>query len=165
MKTKEYWVEKLQLQDHPEGGYFKETYRSEMLLLGNGTDFPSSRSAATGIYFLLCEDNFSAFHKIRSDEMWHFYTGDAIVVHVLHTDGQYEAIHLGDDIEAGEVFQAVVPANAWFASEMKNKTGYALVGCTVAPGFDFQDFNLVKGETLIAAYPDHEALINRLTRI
>lgn len=165
MRTKEYWVEKLQLEDHPEGGFFKETYRSEMRLAESGNDFPSSRHAATGIYFLLCEDNFSAFHKIRSDEMWHFYTGEAIVVHVLHTNGSYEQIHLGDRIEEGEVFQAVVPANAWFASEMKNKKGYALVGCTVAPGFDFQDFELAKEAELTAAYPEHKRLIDRLTRI
>lgn len=165
MNTKEYWVEKLALQDHPEGGYFKETYRSAMTLDPNGQEFPANRSAATGIYFLLCEDNFSAFHKIHSDEMWHFYTGDAIIVHVLHTDGRYEQIHLGADIEKGEVFQAVVPAEAWFASEMKNKKGYALVGCTVAPGFDFQDFELAKEEALVKNYPAHSALIGRLTRI
>jgi len=119
---------------------------------------------ATAIYFLLDGENFSAFHRLRSDEMWHFYAGGALVVHVIDEAGGYSEIQLGSDAEAGEVFQAVVKAGCWFGSRVRDPAAFALVGCTVAPGFDFADFELAKRDELVARYPKHREVIERLTR-
>lgn len=153
-------VKQLHLKPHPEGGFYSETYRSSTLV-------PSPkgpRPAATMIYFLLTAGSFSAFHRIRSDEGWHHYEGDSVHIHVIHADGSYECITLGKDTTAGEVPQAMVPAPAWFASECIGASGYALVGCTVSPGFDFEDFELAGRDTLLLAFPQYSELIGRLTR-
>ena len=105
-------------------------------------EFSGARLVSTAIYFLLEGDNFSAFHRLRSDELWHFHAGSTITVHVIDPDGSYSEIHLGGDPEAGEVFQAVVKANCWFASQVRGPNSFALAGCTVSPGFDFADFEL-----------------------
>ncbi len=235
----QYWIEKLRLVPHPEGGYFRQTYKSELMVeaaTSKGSDPGEShsfarnvkrvgrpeicgaRAASTAIYFLLEGENFSAFHRLRSDEMWHFYAGSALIVHVIDAEGEYSSILLGNDAERGEVFQAVVKAGCWFASEIardslpsagsdggptSRKTGekrgtppvgsdgdptsretgekrgtplssqydeseahptYALVGCTVAPGFEFEDFELARREELARAHPRHRKLIERLTR-
>ena len=161
MKSKDYWIEHLNMDDHPEGGYFKETYRSaEKVINRNG----QARSASTGIYFLLTSDNFSAFHKIESDEMWHFYDGAALSVYVIHGTGELEILKIGNDIEKGEQLQAIVPAGCWFASKVDAPNSYSLVGCTVSPGFDFEDFVLAKADELIKAYPKHEKVIRSLCR-
>ena len=162
MKTRHYWVEKLDLQAHPEGGYYKETYRAESQHQFEG--FSTARNVATGIYFLLTQGNFSAFHRIKSDEMWHFYDGSPIEVICINEVGELSTIHLGLDVEHGEVPQAVVPANVWFASRV-TKGDYALVGCTVAPGFDFKDFELAERKQLIEKFPVHRAVITALTRV
>jgi uncharacterized protein len=186
----DYWIKKLKLSSHPEGGYFRQTYRSDLLLPKSALpdEFSGPRAASTAIYFLLDEHNFSAFHRIRSDEMWHFYLGSSLVVHVIAPDGRYSEIRLGDDPEAGEAFQAVVKAGSWFASQLAmraeaklrpqckaaghNKTPqhspatqFSLVGCTVAPGFDFADFELAKRDDLLRRHPQHQALISSLTRM
>ncbi len=152
---------------HPEGGYYKETYRSEELITHNALPqrFTGDRSFSTAIYFLLEKGNFSGFHKIQSDESWHFYAGQTLHVYVLHNNGNLEIIKLGSDILNGEVFQAVVPAGCWFASEPAPDTDFSFVGCTVAPGFDFADFELAKAADLNKQFPQHEALINRLCRL
>ncbi len=167
MKNQQYWVEKLNLQPHPEGGFFKEVYRSEGTIPATAlpNNFGGSRNFATSIYFMLTAGNFSAFHRIKSDETWHFYTGESITVSVIHNDGKLEEIHLGDNPDNGEVFQATVPANAWFASALRKDEGYSLVGCTVAPGFDFQDFEMADRERLSAEFPQHQSVIQKLTRI
>ena len=138
-----YWVESLYLQPHPEGGYFRETYRAtgEVSASSLGEGFSGPRSYATGIYYLLEQGDYSAFHRIRSDEMWHFYAGGALEIHMLDASGHSVAL-LGSDPSRGEVFQFVVPAGVWFASRPKAGVEYALVGCTVSPGFDFRDFEL-----------------------
>ncbi len=166
MKNQQYWVDKLELQPHPEGGYFKEVYRCKEEIQGNAlpAGFEGSRNIATSIYFMLTAGNFSAFHRIKSDETWHFYTGEAITVSVIHPNGKFEEIHLGSNPEAGEVFQATVPAHAWFASSLRKDEGYSLVGCTVAPGFDFRDFEMAKRDKLINEYPQHRSIIEKLTR-
>jgi uncharacterized protein len=168
MKTVDYWIEEYQLLPHPEGGYYAETYRSAEELGSEALParFSGARSFSTGIYFLLEAGNFSAFHRIHSDEMWHFYTGGALEIFVINpADGNLRIIRLGSDPGQGETFQAVVPAGAWFASRPADGTSYALVGCTVAPGFDFADFEMAEREMLQAAYPQHSALITTLTRI
>lgn len=150
----------LHLQPHPEGGFYGETYRSVLRVPTDKGDRPAS----TAIYFLLTTNQFSAFHRIKSDEVWHHYEGDTVFIHVLHPDEEYECICLGKITESGEVQQAVVPAGAWFASESVGPSGYALVGCTVAPGFDFEDFELADRQVLSAAYPQYQDLVARLTR-
>jgi uncharacterized protein len=165
-KSAQYWIEKLNLIPHPEGGYYRETYRSELSIPREALppDFTGARLASTAIYFLLESENFSAFHRLRSDELWHFYGGSAITIHVIGPDGGGSEIQLGPDAEAGEVFQSVVKAGHWFASSVRDPQSFALAGCTVAPGFDFADFDLGKRSELIESYPQHRKLIERLTR-
>jgi predicted cupin superfamily sugar epimerase len=157
-------IHQYNLLPHPEGGYFKETYRSVESIPANGLPvrFPTERSLSTAIYFLLLKDLFSAFHRIKSDECWHFYEGDSLNIHVLHLNGGYELIRLGRNREQGEVYQAMVPAGAWFSSETTGE--YSFVGCTVSPGFDFADFELAKAAELISEYPESSQLIERLCR-
>lgn len=159
-------VEKFQLLPHPEGGYYKETYRSaeEIQQACLPERFRGNRVFATAIYFLLEQGDFSAFHRIQSDECWHFYAGQSLLVHVIHPDGAYALLKLGNDLLAGEVFQAVVPAGSWFASETAPGGQYSLVGCTVAPGFDFADFELAEADLLAGLFPEHQLLIKRLCR-
>jgi predicted cupin superfamily sugar epimerase len=154
------------LQPHPEGGYYKESYRAEEVIPGNNLPgrFDGDRSYATAIYFLLQENDFSAFHRINSDELWHFYSGIALNIYVIDPNGKPEVIRLGSNMENGEMFQAVVPAGCWFASEPAAKEGFSFVGCTVAPGFDFRDFELADRNDLTKAFPQHASLINRLCR-
>jgi hypothetical protein len=161
-----YWIEKLGLEAHPEGGYFRQSYKAGLVVPKSGLPdgFAGARAASTAIYFLLEGKNFSAFHRLRSDEVWHFYAGDPLVVHGIEPDGKYFSILLGRDLEAGEVLQAVVPAGCWFASHVADWKSLAVVGCTVAPGFDFEDFEMGRREELGARYPQHRALIERLTR-
>lgn len=161
-----YWIEKLQLIAHPEGGYYRETYRSELSFARPALppQFTGARLASTAIYFLLEGENFSAFHRLRSDELWHFYAGSAITVHVIEPGGACSEIHLGSDPDGGEVLQAVVKAGRWFASRVRDPQAFGLAGCTVAPGFDFEDFELGKRSELVRLYPQHRTLIEKLTR-
>ncbi|MGL1888276.1 MAG: cupin domain-containing protein [Reichenbachiella sp.] len=160
MRSSDYWVAKLDLLPHPEGGFYKETYRSNKLYMRDGDG--ATRNVSTGIYFLLNEGGFSAFHRIKSDEMWHFHDGGGLNIHVIHPDGRYELMQLGLDLEKGQLPQLIVPAHAWFASENIQKDSFTLVGCTVAPGFDFRDFELASQEELIRLVPSQEELIERL---
>jgi uncharacterized protein len=159
-------VQKLNLTPHPEGGSYRQTYKADLVLPKSALSpqFAGPRAAATAIYFLLEENNFSAFHRLRSDELWHFYHGAPVLVHVIAEDGQLSEILLGDNPEAGEAFQAVVKAGDWFASHVKDGESFALVGCAVAPGFDFDDFELANREELIRRFPRHGNLIERFTR-
>jgi len=157
------YVNTLGLQAHPEGGFFRETYRCKQLI-NAATDNAAQRSASTAIYFLLDQDNFSAFHRIKSDEMWHFYAGQALDVLELPTSGELQRTRLGPDILRGDVHQHVVPANTWFASRVAAGGAFSLVGCTVAPGFDFADFCLADRCALQADFPRHRQLIAELTR-
>ncbi|MGA7630774.1 MAG: cupin domain-containing protein [Terriglobales bacterium] len=163
-KDSAYWIRKLALEPHPEGGYYRQTYRADLILEGLPRQFSGSRAASTAIYFLLEGENFSAFHRLRSDEVWHFYLGATVTVHVIEADGRYTQVQLGSDPEAGEVLQAVVKAGCWFASQMKDGKSFALVGCTVAPGFDFEDFELAECDKLVELYPQHRDVITKLTR-
>ena len=161
-----YWIEKLKLEAHPEGGYFRQTYRSEVAIAREALPprFTEARAVSTAIYFLLEGENFSAFHRLLSDEVWHFYAGDPLIVHVIEPEGKYSSILLGHDPEAGQVLQGVVRAGCWFASHVADWKSFAVAGCTVAPGFDFEDFEMGKREELVARYPQHRDLIRRLTR-
>ncbi|MFZ0322060.1 MAG: cupin domain-containing protein [Candidatus Sulfotelmatobacter sp.] len=165
-KDARYWIAKLGLEAHPEGGYFRQSYESDLILAKESlpAEFTGPRVASTAIYFLLRGEEFSAFHRLRSDEVWHFYVGATLVVHVIDKDGQYSEFRLGSDPDAGEVLQAVVKAGCWFASRVRDGGGLALVGCTVAPGFDFDDFEMARRQELVRSYPQHRRVIERLTR-
>jgi predicted cupin superfamily sugar epimerase len=168
--TAQAYIEAFQLLPHPEGGFYKETYRSDCAVQPQpATSLSSSqlapvRAASTGIYFLLEHGNFSAFHRIASDEMWHFYAGDALEVLELLETGELVTTLLGMTLAKGETFQHVVKANTWFASRVVEGGAFALVGCTVAPGFDFSDFQLADRVELSRQYPIHREVIATLTR-
>ena len=159
-------IQQYNLQPHPEGGWYKETYKSGEYISGSALPerFGGSRAFSTAIYFLLEQGNFSAFHRIKSDECWHFYAGDPLQVYVMQLSGRLDIIHLGNDIEKEQVFQFVVPANCWFASRPAPGSTFCFVGCTVAPGFDFTDFELAKASSLTALFPQHKAIIEELCR-
>lgn len=159
-------IENLQLQPHPEGGYYRETYRSKDVISSeclNG-NFDGDRNTSTCIYYMLTGENFSAFHKINQDEIWHFYKGQTVMIHILTNNGEYSKIEMGDSILENEIPQFVVPKDVWFAAELKFKRDYCLVGCTVSPGFDFKDFQLAKRHELINSFPQHQKIITALTR-
>ena len=160
----EKYIEILGLQPHPEGGWYREVYRSaEQFAPGDG-DFPSGRNFCTSIYFLITAGNFSAFHRIKSDETWHFYAGDALEVVELDDLGNLKKTLIGNDIENGNLFQCTVPKGAWFASRVNAGGNYSLVGCTVAPGFDFRDFEMAKRQKMLVSNPNHHDIILSLTR-
>jgi predicted cupin superfamily sugar epimerase len=158
-------VTDLGLAPHPEGGFFRETYRSSADLRDDAArlGYAGPRAASTAIYFLLPGSSFSAFHRIRSDEAWHFYEGAPVEIPVIHPDNRCETLRLGPP-DHGGTYQAVVPAHAWFAARCTDPDGYSLVGCTVAPGFDFADFELAARSDLADRYPDHRDLIHAFTR-
>jgi predicted cupin superfamily sugar epimerase len=156
-------IDRLRLHPHPEGGYFRETYRSTETISIDG--FDGDRNYSTAIYFMLTSENFSAFHRIKQDEVWHFYAGSSLYVHVIDTSGKYVRHVVGVDVANGAVPQLVVKAGDWFGSTVVEANSFSLVGCTVAPGFDFRDFEMAKREDLLTLFPDHEEIIHRLTRI
>jgi len=162
----EQYISNLKLQPHPEGGYYKETYRSDESIAKQCLpgSFDGDRSFSTAIYFMLQQGDFSAFHRIKSDECWHFYDGGTLLIHEISKDGQYKCTRLGRNIAEGETFQYVVPAGHWFASEPAAETEFSLVGCTVAPGFDFADFEMAKAPELLQFFPQHSSVIERLCR-
>jgi predicted cupin superfamily sugar epimerase len=156
-------IERLGLLPHPEGGFYRETYRATATVEVDGR----VRSASTAIYFLLRAGDVSALHRIASDEVWHFYAGDDLEVVELDEHGTLQRHRLGRDPASGAVLQCVVPAGRWFGSRLWSSSGpdaFALVGCTVAPGFDFADFTLGDRATLLQTYPQHAALVTAFTR-
>lgn len=158
-------VKKLNMLPHPEGGFYKEEYRSKGIIPNaNLPQFNGDRNFCTSIYFLLTSDNFSGFHRIKQDEIWHFYSGSPLAVHVIDLEGKYTKHIIGMDLDKGYLPQLTVPAKCWFASCVVNKNDFSFVGCTVAPGFDFEDFELAKRNELIKEYPEHETIIKQLTR-
>jgi uncharacterized protein len=165
-KDAAYWIEKLKLEPHPEGGYYRQTYIADLIILQDALppQFAGPRPVSTAIYFLLDGQNFSAFHRLRSDELWHFYAGEALNVYVIEKDGRLSEIRLGADSDNGEVLQAVVKAGCWFASQVRGGKSYALLGCTVSP-FDFEDFELARREDLVQRYSQHREMVEKLTRV
>lgn len=160
-------VKKLELLPHPEGGYYKEVYRSEEKISQEALPvrFPGDRSFSTSIYFLIEKNNFSALHKIKSDETWHFYYGDALEVIEINAQGNLTSTAIGANIEKGEVFQYTVKANTWFGSRVKAGGNFSLAGCTVSPGFDFEDFEMADRFKLATQFPEHANLIGEMTRV
>lgn len=161
----QHWKDKLGLESHVEGGAFKEIYRSAMILPQTIlTDVHTgNRNASTSIYFLLEYGEFSALHRIASDELWHHYDGSTLCIYEIQPDGNLIRHLLGKDIEKGEYPQILIPAGSWFGSRVEEPDGYTLCGCTVSPGFDFADFELANKDELTAQYPHHKELVEALT--
>lgn len=160
MTSKKRIIDQLKLVVHPEGGYYKEVYRSP------GKFYPpemnASRNYLTSIYFLLEKGNVSHFHVIKSDELWYFHSGDPCLVHVIKPDGEYQQITLGLNLNEGELPFAAVRAGDVFGSESLGE--FSFVSCAVAPGFDFNDFKLFTTAELVAKYPSHERIIRKFTK-
>ena len=162
MRDVERMVEALGLKPHPEGGFFRETFRSARRLVAGPEG--AQRDAATAIYFLLPAGEFSAFHRIRgSDEMWHHYGGDPIEIHTITSSGDHRVTMLGPDVLGGERPQFLVEAGT-FQAAIAPGSRFALCGCTVTPGFEFADFEMPARDDLVARFPRHEHVIRRLTR-
>ncbi len=176
MKKYQKWIDQLGLLPHPEGGFYKETYRCDELISAEQLPerFDQAHVFSTAIYYLLNAPNFSAFHRIKQDELWHFYQGSPLTIHVINDSGDYQKLLLGDDPSQGQSFQQLVKAGDWFAAsicdsgagesgaDVTNDDTYALVGCTVAPGFEFIDFELAEKEVLLKLYPQHKGIIESL---
>jgi len=158
-----YYIKKLQLIKHPEGGYFREVYRAAEMITIDAPKKNLKRNVSTSIYFLLEGSQISKFHRLKSDELWHFYDGSSVKVYVIDEKGKLTEIILGKKTEDGEVFQTVIKKNNWFAAELINKRFYTLIGCTVSPGFDFSDFELANREYLLEIFPTHKNLISKFT--
>lgn len=160
----EHWREKLGLIKHVEGGAFKEVYRSSISLPQNvlTAEHKGDRAAATSIYFLLEYGEFSAFHRIASDEIWHHYEGGTLCIYEIKESGELIKHLLGTDIDVGEAPQVTIEAGSWFGSRVEEEGSYTLCGCTVAPGFDFADFELAS-DALAQQYSQHADLIKSLT--
>jgi predicted cupin superfamily sugar epimerase len=158
-----YYIQKLHLNKHPEGGYYREIYRSGEMISIDAPKKNLKRNVSTSIYFLLEGPQVSKFHRLNSDELWHFYDGSSVKIYVVDERGRLTEIILGKKTENGEVFQTVIKKNNWFAAEVINKRSFALIGCTVSPGFDFSDFELASRDYLLEKYPKHKELIFKFT--
>ncbi len=157
-------VRRLGLRPHPEGGFYGESYRASESIAAEHLParFGGARPFSTAIYYLLPSGSRSHLHRLQSDEVWHFYEGSPLTLHVLAPEKGYSPIHIGPNLSAGQAFQAVVPAGCWFGAELIEPDSYTLVGCTVAPGFDFVDFELAERDALVARFPEFRDLIDRL---
>ena len=164
MKPAAYWIDHLNLQPHPEGGFFKETYRAAGMISAAALapDFDGARNFSTSIYFLLRTQDRSLCHRIKSEELWHFHAGSMLNIYVLQKK-EIQCFKLGHNLEQGESLQVVIPAGSWFGAAVKQPDSYVLAGCTVAPGFDFHDFELAERSALLRTFPQHQCIIEALT--
>lgn len=161
-RNSNHWIKKLRLKKHPEGGFYREIFRSPESIRSGCLPrrFKERRSLAASILFLLPGNQISALHRLKADEIWHFFAGSPLTLHVLTPAGQYRTIRLGPESH----FQSVVPHGCWFGATVSQASSFALVGCTTAPGFDFQDFELASRQRLLSRYPRHRRIIRKLTR-
>lgn len=154
-------ITRLELSPHPEGGYYRESWRTDAEVTAAGFDGP--RAAMTDIFYLLPQGEKSAFHRIKSDEIWHFHLGGGLEIIEIDDAGRLSLTRLGPDIQSGDHLQHVVPAGRWFAARPAAGSDYALVSCVVAPGFDFREFEMADGTALARKWPEHSGLIGELT--
>jgi predicted cupin superfamily sugar epimerase len=164
MKDARYWIDHLQLTAHPEGGFYKETYRSKEHIPVSGLPerFRGDRNFSTAIYFLLTSQDRSLFHRIKSDELWHYHAGTSLSIYILE-DHQLKIRKLGPHPDQGDSLQIAIPSGCWFGAKTEQPDSYTLSGCTVAPGFDFQDFELAERKMLMKEYPAYRQVIEMLT--
>jgi uncharacterized protein len=155
-------INTLNLEPHPEGGFFSEVYRSDGTIQTENGEFPDGRCFSTSIYYLLRSEDISKFHRIKSDEIWHHYEGSSITIHLIFQGGLYETRSLGKNLKNGQRPQHVVPAGGWFGVTVDYPDSFALCGCTVAPGFEFRDFEMAERDVMLEKFPNHESIINKL---
>ena len=160
----QYYISKLGLEPHPEGGYFKRTFASQEQITDQEltVHFEGKRMLYTSIYFLLTSNDVSHFHRLQSDELWYYHAGSPLSVHMIDENGEYTEYKLGLDLENGEVPQVLVPKNTIFGSSVKDRETFSLVGCMVSPGFEYQDFELFTQEELLLKYPEHKEIIVKI---
>jgi predicted cupin superfamily sugar epimerase len=160
IQTASYWIKHLNLQRHPEGGYYKEIFRSQQQVLRHGAD--DLKQACTSIYYLLEGTDFSGFHRIASDELWYFHIGSPILIHIINEQGISSAFELSDTLSGS--FSIAIKAGLWFAAEIPSGKGFTLVSCNVAPGFEFGEFEMAEKQEMIALYSQHADLFNKFCR-
>jgi len=165
MKNAGYYIQKLDLIKHPEGGYFREVYRCDEKIEHKHLPkrYEGCRNISTSIYYLLQNDEFSAFHRLKSDEIWHFYKGTSVIIYVIDENGILTEHILGDDLDNNEHLQFTIRKGSWFAARIIKQHSFVLMGCTVAPGFDFNDFELGRRRELLLKYPEYQEIILKNT--
>lgn len=162
-----YWLEKLNMAGHPEGGFFAPAFRASEQLGKDGLPdrFTANRAVVSSIYYLLPKGQYSAFHRLRSFELWSFFEGDPLLIYILDRHGSLIEKKLGRNVEIGESLQVAIAAGDWFAAEHQDPAAeFTLVGCVVAPGFEYEDFEIARRAELLGKYPQHQEIIQRLTR-
>lgn len=164
--TKKLLIEKLNLLPHPEGGYFSETYRSKEIIKKENlpSRYSGDRNLCTSIYFMIDENNFSAFHRLKSDEIWYFHYGNPLLLNTIDEHGNLSQIILGPDFQSGQKFHHTVLAGHWMSASVLNENGFSLIGCSMSPGFDYEDFELADRKKLIELFPRHSVIIEKYTR-
>jgi uncharacterized protein len=160
-----YYIKKLDMMPHPEGGYYKEIYRSDEVIESEHLPerYDGRRNFSTSIYFLLRGNQISKFHRLKSDEIWHYYDGCCARIIVINKIGKLFVYFLGKDLEKNEELQIVIPKGCWFGAELVDKSSFILTGCTVSPGFDFSDFEMGKKETLLKEFPEYKNIIKKFS--
>ncbi|HBH50169.1 MAG TPA: hypothetical protein DDX98_16100 [Bacteroidales bacterium] len=163
MNNAEYWIQHLGLKPHPEGGFFHEEYRSSIEIEAKNlpVGYKSAHRLATSIYYLLRSEDISRLHRLRSDELWFFHAGSPVKVIFIDTEGKKHTHLLGNNHEKAEQFSLLIPAGCIFCAEVTHPDSYGLVSCVVAPGFEFEDFEMFEKEDLVQAYPKHADLIEK----
>ncbi len=158
-------INNLNLAPHPEGGYFREVYRSEDKIRRDSLPerYNSDRIFSTSIYFLLEGEQVSRFHRLRSDEIWYYHSGSSALIYIIEENGHLVKKRIGRNISAGDEFQVIIRRNSWFAAEVEDNSSYLLAGCLVSPGFEFADFELGERDTLLDSFPGYSELIRRFT--
>lgn len=164
IRDKQFYIEKLGLTPHPEGGYYKETFQSTERTSDQelSVNFEGTRMLYTSIYFLITSNDISHFHRLKSDELWYYHAGSPLSIHIIDGNGDYKEIKLGLDLDKGEVPQALVPKNTIFGSSVRSENSFSLVGCMVSPGFEFRDFELFTQNELLQKYPQHKDIIMKM---
>jgi predicted cupin superfamily sugar epimerase len=162
--TAEDLIQLYDMRPHPEGGFYTETYKAIGKITASTEQhkYKGERCFSTGIYYLLPAGSRSKLHRIASDEMWHFYLGGSMTIVELTPAGEVKETILGPNVHAGQKVQYVVPAGNWFGGFPNEGTGYSFVGCTVSPGFDFEDFEFGDKSKLLAQYPQNKTILERL---
>jgi predicted cupin superfamily sugar epimerase len=163
MQNAEYWIQHLSLLPHPEGGFYKEIFRSNLEILNESLPygFKGARRLCTSIYYLLRAGEISRLHRLKADELWYYHIGSSIKIYMIDQEGHKQVRFLGPKIEKAEQLQIVIPAGTIFGAELTNTDSYSLFGCLVSPGFEFEDFELFKKEDLLQAYPKHSDIIEK----
>lgn len=164
MDKKTTWINNLNMQAHPEGGYYSVEYVSPHRITDEALDvsFEGTRALSSSIYFLIDQGNVSNFHRLKSDEIWYYHDGQPLTIAVIDKDGQYKSYQLGLDYTKGQRPQVLVPAGSIFGSYPEK--GYSLVSCMVSYAFEFEDFELFTRQELVKLYPNHHEIIKKLTR-